>query len=170
VAPNAPPTGDSSLPVLSERVAAGAKIGAPDGTLTLTHALRQKSRQRARLDDGRAVGVSLSGGARLRDGDRLRGDGLCVVVRAALEAVSVARCDDPLVLARTCYHLGNRHVPLQVLPGEARYLGDPVLDAMAEKQGADVQHASLPFAPEPGAYEAGHDGSGHSHAKHSHGS
>ena len=88
----------------------------------------------------------------------------------AAEAISVARCDDPLVLARTCYHLGNRHVPLQVLPGEARYLGDPVLDAMAEKQGADVQHASLPFAPEPGAYEAGHDGSGHSHAKHSHGS
>jgi urease accessory protein len=162
---------EGALPVLSERLARAAVSGAVDATLTLPHAQRQKSRQRVRLDDGREVAIWLTAGPGLRDGDRLAGDGLCVEVRAAAEEISVARCDDPLTLARTCYHLGNRHVPLQVGVGEARYLGDPVLDAMARKQGARVERAELPFEPEPGAYAGGHShGEGaHGHdTKHSH--
>ena len=53
----------------------------------------------------------------LRHGDRLRaGDGRLIEVRAALEPVSAARADDPLLLTRAAYHLGNRHVPLQIDP------------------------------------------------------
>ena len=57
-------------------------------------------------------------------------DGLIVQVRAAAEPVSEVRCDDPLLLARACYHLGNRHVPLQIGDGLLRYQHDHVLDDM----------------------------------------
>ncbi len=135
----------------------------PDATLTLPFQVRQKSRFRARLDDGREVGVILSRGEILRDGQCLRAeDGTVVRVRAADEAVSTLRSDDGLALARACYHLGNRHVPLQIGAGFARYLHDHVLDDMLRGLGLEVLSEQAPFEPEPGAYGGGH-GHGHSH-------
>jgi urease accessory protein len=64
----------------------------------------------------------------------------------------VVRCADPFLLARACYHLGNRHVPLQIMPGELRYHHDHVLDDMLRQFGLEVTYASLPFEPEAGAY------------------
>ncbi len=84
-------------------------------TLTLPLEQRVKSRLRVRLDDGREAGLFLERGAVLRDGDCLASDdGIVVQVRAAAETVSTLRCEDPLRLARACYHLGNRHVALQI--------------------------------------------------------
>lgn len=64
--------------------------------------------------------------------------------------------DDALQFARVCYHLGNRHVALQILPGELRYLSDHVLDHMVEGLGLGVMHDIMPFEPEAGAYHS-HD-------------
>ncbi len=71
---------------------------------------------------------------------------------AADEGVSVVRCDDPFMLAKACYHLGNRHVPLQIMPGELRYHHDHVLDDMLRQFGLTVTFGQLPFEPEAGAY------------------
>lgn len=132
-------------------------------TITLPFELRRKSRLRIRLDSGEDVGLFLPRGTVLRHGDRLRTtDGLVVEVRAAPETVSIARTDDPLSLARAAYHLGNRHVALQLGPGWLRYLHDHVLDRMVEKLGLSVASEQAPFEPETGAYGDG-DHPGHTH-------
>jgi urease accessory protein len=134
-------------------------------TLPLTFDQRQRCRVRAVLDDGREVGVMLERGTVLRDGDCLEGEsGEVVMVRAAIETTSVVRTGDALLFARACYHLGNRHVPLQIRPGELRYLHDHVLDDMLRGMGLEVAVEQAPFEPEPGAYaKAGH---GHHHHVH----
>ena len=68
----------------------------------------------------------------------------------------MVRAGDARVLARAAYHLGNRHVPVQVGRHELRYLTDHVLDEMVAGLGAEVVRAELPFEPEAGAY--GHHG------------
>ena len=134
-------------------------------TLTLARDRRIRSRQRVVLDDGREAGVFLPRGEVLRDGDLLgTADGLVVAVRAAAEPVSEVASDDPLLLARACYHLGNRHVELQIDSGRVRYRHDHVLDDMLRGLGLAPTFAQLPFEPEPGAY----GGSAHGHA-HAHG-
>ncbi len=135
--------------------------GAADDTLTLPFDLRQKSRQRVRLGSGRQAAVVLSPGTALGDGDWLRAaDGTSVLVSAASEPVSMVRADDPVRLARACYHLGNRHVALQVGDGWARYQPDHVLDEMVRGLGLTVVRESACFEPERGAYH------GHSHSHH----
>jgi urease accessory protein len=128
----------------------------PTGSVTLTYDQRTRARLRATLDDGRDAGLFLERGEVLRDGDLLGGDdGVVVVVRAAPERLSTTRCHDALLLARACYHLGNRHVPLQIGPGRLRYLHDHVLDQMLAGLGLAVQVEQAPFDPEPGAYGHG---------------
>jgi urease accessory protein len=70
-------------------------------------------------------------------------------VIAADEGVSVVRCDDPFMLAKACYHLGNRHVPLQIMPGELRYHHDHVLDDMLRQFGLEVTFASCRLNRKP---------------------
>lgn len=131
-------------------------------TLTLPFDQRQKSRLRARLDSGEDVGLFLPRGTVLRHGDRLRTTtGLVVEVRAAPETVSIARTDDALLLARAAYHLGNRHVALQIGPGWLRYLHDRVLDGMVRELGLTVAGEQAPFEPEAGAYGGDHHGRAH---------
>ncbi len=137
--------------------------------VTLPIDVRVKSRARVVLDDGRDAGLILPRGLLLRGGDLLTSDDGREVVEvvAAAEPLSVVRCDDPFLLARACYHLGNRHVPLQILPGELRYHHDHVLDEMLQLFDLEVTFASLPFEPEAGAYASEGHSHSHSHA-HSH--
>lgn len=135
----------------------------PSLLLTLPHERRIISRQRVTLDDGSEAGLFLPRGSSLQHGDVLQGaSGELIRVQAASETVSTLRCADPWLLARACYHLGNRHVPLQILPGMIRYQHDHVLDDMLHGLGLQVVVEQAPFEPEAGAY-----GSGHSH-DHSH--
>ena len=126
---------------------------AADDQLTLSYDDRQRSRLPATTDKGIAVGLFLPRGHILRSGMVLTGvQGYRVRVNSALEELSVVRCDDPLLFARVCYHLGNRHVALQILPGEVRYLSDHVLDQMVQGLGLTVSYQQLAFDPEAGAY------------------
>lgn len=128
-----------------------------DDILTLPFDSRQKSRFSAKTDNGRDVGLFLSRGQILRSGMVITGPNVfSVLIKAAPELVSVMRSDDSLQFARACYHLGNRHVPLQILAGELRYLNDHVLDHMLDGLGMRVDHQMLPFEPEAGAYHS-HD-------------
>lgn len=133
-----------------------------DDTLTLPFELRQKSRLVAKLESGRDILLHLPRGNVLRGGALLgASDGLVIIVRAAAEALSVVGSDDALLLLRAAYHLGNRHVALQLEPGELRYLHDHVLDDLVRGLGLEPRTLHAPFEPEPGAY--GH-GAVHSHA------
>jgi len=135
--------------------------GPASDTLTLPFERRQKSRQRVQLDSGAEAAVMLPPGTRLYDGDVLiDAQGECVRVIAAAESLSCVRSADPLVLARAAYHLGNRHVPVQLGPGLLRYAHDHVLDDMLRQLGCTVVSERAAFEPEGGAYGGGH---GHAH-------
>jgi urease accessory protein len=161
---------DRGIPLLTRRLPATAEAAA---TAALTLDQRQRSRQRIRLDDGREAGVLLPRGEVLRHGDVLGGDdGLVVRIAAAPESLSCAESPDPLLLARACYHLGNRHVALQIGPGRLCWLHDHVLDGMVRGLGLAVTAITAPFEPEPGAYGGharGHHGQGAHHHHHHHG-
>jgi urease accessory protein len=133
-----------------------------DDTLVLPFELRRKTRQRVRLQSGRLAGLLLPRGTVLGNGDVLvSDDGRWFQVLAAPEPVSIATVDNPLNLAKIAYHLGNRHVAVQVLEDRLIYLHDHVLDDMVRGLGAVVSIAVQPFEPEEGAYHGG--GHHHSH-------
>jgi urease accessory protein len=123
--------------------------------LTLPFDLRQKSRLRATLDSGAEVFLELPRGSVLRDGDLLAADdGRVLRVAAARENVSTVVASRPEGLTRAAYHLGNRHVPVEIGNGYLRYQHDHVLDAMVRGLGLTVRVESAPFEPEAGAYRA----------------
>jgi urease accessory protein len=136
---------------------------APDARLVLPFELRSRSRFRARLVGGEEVGVILARGQILRGGDLLLApDGRVIEVAAAPESVSTVHSAEPRLLARAAYHLGNRHVALQLGVGWLRYRHDHVLDEMLHGFGLKVTIEQAPFEPEAGAYHADGD-SGDSH-------
>jgi len=130
--------------------------------LTLPFESRCKSRLRTRLASGEECGLFLERGTVLRGGDRLLGnDGRVVEVVAAVEALMEACSDDALQLARAAYHLGNRHVAVQILAGRLCFGRDHVLGDMLRGLGLTVTDIEAPFEPEAGAYGA--------HGSHGHG-
>lgn len=133
---------------------------------TLAFAERQKSRLKIVLDSGEEAGIVLAHGTKLRAGDVLAStNGVQLRIAAALEPVSTVTAGHPRDLARVCYHLGNRHVPLQIGDGWVRYEHDHVLDAMVAGLGFSVVHEQATFEPEQGAY-AQHDAHGPAHHAH----
>ena len=136
-------------------------------TLTLPFDLRQKARLHATLDSGVEAGLFLERGQVLRGGDVLKSEsGDYIQVCAAQEEVSTITCDSAHLFARACYHLGNRHVPLEIASDYLRYQHDHVLDDMLIQLGCKVIHEQAAFEPESGAYANTHAHS-HSHT-HSH--
>jgi urease accessory protein len=124
-----------------------------DDSLTLPHMLRERSRQRVRLLSGAEAGLFLPRGTVLRHGDVLEAeDGTTVRVLAMDEHLSVVRFPDKGAMARACFHLGNRHVPLQIDEDSVAYGYDPVVDDMVRAMGFEVEERVAPFHPEPGAY------------------
>jgi len=125
----------------------------PEDFVELDYENRRKSRQLVVSERGREYAFMLPRGTVLHDGDRLRAeDGAIIGVRAALEALSRIDCSSELDLARVAYHLGNRHVALQLGTKFVAYQRDKVLDHMVGLQGFRVSHVSEAFSPEPGAY------------------
>lgn len=136
------------------------RILPPDGaapvvaTLSLTASDRAKSRHRFTADDGTAIYLNLPRGTVLRGGDLLGGDDDTVIrVVAKPEPVVVVKAQSSFDLMRAAYHLGNRHVSLELTPDSLTIEPDPVLEAMLHQLGRlDLTAATLPFEPESGAY------------------
>jgi urease accessory protein len=102
----------------------------------------------------------------LRGGDLVTAsDGRVIEVIAAPEKLLHVQCAHASDLAKAAYHLGNRHVPVQVGDGFLRLAADHVLEEMLHKLGAKVTHVEAPFEPEAGAYAGGH----HQHDEMGHG-
>jgi urease accessory protein len=134
----------------------------PAATLSLPINSRVKSRIKVTLDDGREAGLFLPRGKILRNGDLVVSEeGLVVEIKAAPELVSTVSSDNPHALAVASYHLGNRHVPLQVESTWLRYLHDHVLDDMVKGLGLSVKTETAPFEPEAGAYQSSANGHHH---------
>ena len=118
---------------------------------------------------GRDLLLQLPRGAALEPGDRLAAEagGPVVVVEAADEPLMVVRAADPLALLQAAYHLGNRHVAMELRRDELRLGVDSVLEDLLRHRGLTVERMTGPFLPEPGAYEpsghAHHHAHGHSH-------
>ena len=146
----------------------------PVTSLTLVKDQREKSRLKVTLDNGEAGGLFFEKGTTFQDGDLIIStDGETLVeIKAAAETVSSVSCDDPLMLSKACYHLGNRHIALQIESNELRYQHDHVLDDMVRGLGLEVITKQAPFEPESGAYSGGghhHHSDDHSHGDdHSH--
>ncbi|QAZ40165.1 urease accessory protein UreE [Methylibium sp. Pch-M] len=148
-------------------------------TVELDWDVRQKSRFDATDSQGRALGVFLPRGSVVRGGDVLVAeDGSLVRVIAAPQPVLVVRhCSEhgsAFDLLRAAYHLGNRHVPLELQPDRLQLEPDHVLADMLRAMHLIVSEAQAPFEPESGAY--GEHGSspasahGHDHGhEHGHG-
>jgi urease accessory protein len=123
--------------------------------LMLAYEERQKSRLRAKLESGEEVALVLPRGNVLRGGDVVKAtDGRVIEIVSAPEKLLHIESSS---LAKVAYHLGNRHVPVQVGEGFLRIAEDHVLEDMLRGLGARVSHVEAPFEPEAGAY-------GHHHA------
>lgn len=132
----------------------GAPVAAQ---LELNFALRQKRQFSAKLRSGEEIRVRLPRGPVLRGGDRLVGsEGMLVEVIAAPEALLQVESSDANQLVRLAYHLGNRHVAVEVGEGFLRIAEDGVLEQMLRGLGATVKRVVAPFEPEAGAYAFGH--------------
>lgn len=132
--------------------------------LVLPFEARCRSRQRVRLASGDELGYVLPGGTVLRHGDRLlTDDGRVVAVEAAPEALLEVRTADRLLLIRAAYHLGNRHVPVQIGEDSLRFPPDHVLGEMLVRLGCEVGEVDAPFDPEGGAYGAHAPADTHGH-------
>ncbi len=128
--------------------------GAADDYVQLDYRVRQKSRFRTFTVSGCELAVQLPRGTVLNDGDNLRAiDGTTIRVVATAERLSRVDCPNGAELARAAYHLGNRHVALEVGAGFVAYQADHVLDAMLQQLGFRVGAVVMPFEPEPGAYQ-----------------
>jgi urease accessory protein len=124
---------------------------------------RQKRWLFAALVSGEEVALKLPRGATLRGGDLLlAADGRVVEVIAAPERVVHIECAASSDLARLAYHLGNRHVPVQIGHGFLRISENHVLEEMLRRLGAKLKIIEAPFEPESGAYAGAHGHEDHS--------
>ncbi|MGO4715901.1 urease accessory protein UreE [Bradyrhizobium sp. 2TAF24] len=106
----------------------------------------------------------------LRSGDGLLlEDGRLIEVVAAPEPLIEIRGSDPQHLVRIAWHLGNRHLPTQIVSRGLRIRKDHVIEEMVRGLGARTLEIEAPFDPEGGAYSGGHDHAGHDHDHHHHG-
>ncbi len=155
------PGGHGLAPVLLKRAS----------TVELDWDVRQKSRFEATDSQGRTIGVFLPRGTTVRGGDVLVAeDGSLVRVIAAPQAVlKITHCAEhgaPYDLLRAAYHLGNRHVPIELKPDHLKIEPDHVLADLLRGMHLIVTEVNEAFEPESGAYAAG----GHAHGPaHDHG-
>ena len=134
-------------------IPAGQWAGAPADTVVLDFDERYRRRFVMTGVGGLEFLLDLAEAAMLRGGDGLGlEDGRVVEVVAAPEPLAEIRAADALALVRVAWHLGNRHLPTELLPKALRIRRDPVIEAMAEGLGARVVPLEAPFNPEGGAY------------------
>lgn len=126
---------------------------------TLPFDLRKKGRFKTLTDCGKEIGFFLARGKTLKHGECVQtSNNETILILAAKENVMTVYCEDRWLFARACYHLGNRHVPLQITQNWLRFQADHVLEEMLEGFGLQAEYEIAEFEPEEGAY------AGHAHA------
>ncbi len=168
--------------------ARGAWQAKPADTVVLDFEERHRRRTTMTGIHGLEFLLDLPEAIVLRHGDALvLEDGRLVEVVAAPEPLAEIRIGEPRDLARMAWHLGNRHLPVQILANRIRIRRDPVIEEMARKLGGKIALIEGPFEPEGGAYASedpeptpapkaahvhgpgcGHDHHGHNHHDHEH--
>ncbi|CAN5347163.1 hypothetical protein BH09PSE4_BH09PSE4_13400 [soil metagenome] len=149
-------------------------VSTADDAISLDHDRRTRRRMVHTTDGGSEILLDMPRTVHLRDGDGLiLENGNVVRVEAAPEAVIDIRGADVAALVRIAWHLGNRHLPTQLLPGadggSLRIRTDHVIVAMVEGLGGHCRAIDAPFDPEAGAYAAGEGGrAAHHHHDHDH--
>jgi urease accessory protein len=153
---------------------------APADTVVLDFDDRHRRRMAMTGTRGLEFLLDLEDAIMLRGGDALvLDDGRLIEVVAAPEPLAEIRGADPHHLIRVAWHLGNRHLPTQIMPKGLRIRRDHVIEAMVKGLGARVIEIEAPFDPEGGAYAGGghadapegnsHDHAAHDHSAHGHG-
>jgi len=146
-------------------------VDPPADTVVLDFDDRHRRRMVMTGTRGLAFLLDLESAIALRGGDALLlEDGRLIEVVAAPEPLLEIRCGDPQALVRVAWHLGNRHLPTQIMGRALRIRRDHVIEAMVRGLGARILEIEAPFDPEGGAY-AGHGdapGQTHDHAGHEH--
>ena len=133
-------------------------------SLTLDFDARHRRRLTLTTTRGEQILLDLPKAVAMADGDGLRlEDGRWLLVAAAPETLIEVRGGDAASLARIAWHLGNRHLPAEIVGGVIRIRPDHVIEAMLGQLGAEVARVTAPFQPEGGAY-----GGDQSHGRHSH--
>ncbi len=143
-------------------------------TVELDWDVRQKSRFAATNSQGRELAIFLPRGQAVRGGDVLVAeDGSMIrVIAAPQKVLKITACAEhgtAFDLMRAAYHLGNRHVPIELQPDHLKIEPDHVLADMLRSMHMTVVEADLPFEPEGGAYGGHVTNDGHSHHHHGHG-
>jgi urease accessory protein len=135
-------------------------------TLSLTAEERTRSRHHFQAGDGQSIYLHLPRGTVLHHGDLLASDADDTLVRVTAKPEPVLTVTAPCVLdlLRAAYHLGNRHVPLEVQSAYLRLSPDPVLRQMLEQLGLQVHEERIAFQPEVGAYGQTHQAHSHAHS------
>ena len=151
-------------------IAAGAWSGAPADSVVLDFDERYRRRFVMTGVGGLAFLLDLPEAAMLRGGDGLKlEDGRIVEVVAAPEPLAEIRAADALGLMRVAWHLGNRHLAVELMPKALRIRRDAIIEEMAKGLGASVIALEAPFNPEGGAYvKAEETAHGHGHDRHGH--
>jgi urease accessory protein len=140
-------------------------VAAARGTATLSHGDRHRRRFKLATDGGEPFLLDLARPTRIADGDGLQlDDGSYLLVRAAAEDCVLVRCADPASLTRIAWHLGNRHLPVQITPEGLLIRADHVIADMVRGLGAAAETLRCPFDPEAGAYAG--DSADHQHGHH----
>jgi urease accessory protein len=122
-------------------------------TVKLDFNRRFRRRIRFDIDEDSEVLLDLAEAIHIRHGDALvLEDGRFILVEAAPEPLMEIRTKDPEMLIRLAWHLGNRHLSVQFIPGALRILDDHVIGAMVSLLGGQVKRITAPFDPETGAY------------------
>lgn len=147
-------------------------------SVALSYDDRKRSRLKVTLSTGQEAGIMLERGEHLHHGERLldKESGAVVEIHAAPEKLIEAIAGTPILFARAAYHLGNRHVPVQIIPepegGRLLFQTDHVLAEMVKGLGCVVRETEAGFQPEHGAYGGGHhhhhDHDDHEHHDHDH--
>ncbi|MBX7197842.1 MAG: urease accessory protein UreE [Rhodospirillaceae bacterium] len=140
----------------------------PEDRVVLTYEYRHRRRITLISEKGVEFLLNLAAVPDLKDGDGfLLSNGKTILIAAAPEELMEITCADSLQFARVAYHLGNRHLPVEIAPGVLRIHADHVVGDMAKGLGAKVILVQAPFNPEGGAYA---DTGGHAdHHDHDHG-
>jgi urease accessory protein len=138
-------------------------------TIVLAYDDRYRRRVLLKTETGAEILLNLVQPRVLQDGDALGlDDGTLVEVKAAPERLAEITCADTAALVRVAWHLGNRHLPTELVGDRLRIREDHVIVAMVKGLGASVTLIEAPFNPEGGAYGHGavhgHGGDGHSHS------